>query len=189
LLLEVRAMTVTLAKWTLDQYHQMVESGVLADRRVELLNGEIVEMPAEGPKHAYGNTRAANLLRKLLEDRAEVRDAKPITLPDRASEPEPDVAVIEPLGEVYALHHPYPENIYLLVEYSDTSLAKDKETKRRLYAQAGILEYWIVNLQDRQVIVHRDGQDGDYRSVQTLTAGPITLLAFPDVSVDVNPLL
>jgi Uma2 family endonuclease len=182
-------MTVTLAKWTLEQYHQMIETGVLVDQRVELINGEIVEMPSEGPKHAYGTTKAADLLRKLLEGRAGIRDAKPITLPDRASEPEPDVAVIEPLGEIYALRHPYPENIYLIVEYSYTSLAKDKETKRQVYAGAGIREYWIVNLKDREVIVHRDPVDGDYRSVLSLTTGPLTLLTFPDVSIDVDQLL
>jgi Uma2 family endonuclease len=182
-------MTLTLAKWTLEQYHQMIETGVLMNQRVELLNGEIVEMPSEGVKHAHCNSRGRKLLEKLLGDRVEVRDAKPITLPDQASEPEPDVAVVQAPDDIYAVHHPYPENIYLLVEYAATSLAKDKETKRRLYAQAGILEYWIVNLQDRQVIVHREAEDGDYRSVQTLTTGPITLLAFPDASVDVNQLL
>jgi Uma2 family endonuclease len=183
-------MTVTLAKWTLEQYHQMVETGLLADRQVELLNGEIVEMPAEGINHAQGSTDARDIFYEKLRGRAIVRDAKPITLPEQASEPEPDLAIVEPLREVYRdQHHPYPENIYLLVEYSDSSLAKDKETKRRLYAQAGILEYWIVNLQDRQVIVHREAEGGDYRSVQTLTTGPISPIAFPDVSIDVNQLL
>jgi Uma2 family endonuclease len=183
-------MTVTLAKWTLKQYHQMIETGVLAERHVELLNGEIVEMPSEGIEHAQGSTDARDIFYEKLRGRAIVRDAKPITLPEHASEPEPDLAIVEPLREVYKdQHHPYPENIYLLVEYSATSLAKDKETKRRLYAQAGILEYWIVNLQDRQVIVHREAEDGDYRSVQTLTTGSVTLLAFPDVPIGLSELL
>ncbi|NJM45989.1 MAG: Uma2 family endonuclease [Alkalinema sp. RU_4_3] len=182
-------MTVTLAKWTLEQYHQMIESGVLDDARVELLNGEIVEIPSEGPDHAYFNTTAANLLRKALEGRAELRDGKPITLPEYASEPEPDVAVVEPLDIVYSKRHPYPDNIYLLVEYSYASLAKDKKLKRKIYAKAGILEYWIVNLKDRQVIVHRDPQTDDYQSVQTLTSGTISMLAFPDVTIDIIQLL
>jgi Uma2 family endonuclease len=182
-------MTVAVAKYTLAQYHQMIESGVLDDSRVELLSGEIVEMPSEGPDHAYCNTEAADLLRTALVGRAKIRDAKPITLPEHASEPAPDVAVVEPLARVYAKRHPYPENIYLLVEYSYASLAKDKKLKRKLYAKAGILEYWIVNLKDRQVIVHRDPQSGDYQSVQTLTSGTISLLAFPDVTIDINQLL
>jgi Uma2 family endonuclease len=185
----VDAMTVTLAKWTIEQYHQMIESGVLDDQRVELLNGEIVEMPSEGVAHAHFNTKAANILRTAVGDRAEIRDAKPITLIEQASEPAPDVAVIQPLDAIYATHHPYPENIFLLVEYAYSSLAKDKELKRKLYAKANILEYWIVNLVDRQVIVHRDPVDGDYRSIQTLTSGSIAMLAFPDVSIGVDRLL
>jgi Uma2 family endonuclease len=182
-------MTVTLAKWTIEQYHQMIESGVLVDQRVELLNGEIVEMPSEGVGHAYLNTRGRNIFQKLLGDRAEVRDAKPVTLPEHASEPAPDIAVVQSPDDIYATHHPYPSNIFLLIEYSYSSLAKDKELKRLLYAKAGIIEYWVVNLQDRQVIVHRDPIDGDYRSTQTLTTGSITMLAFPDVSIDVSQLL
>ncbi len=182
-------MTVTLAKWTIDEYHQMIEAGVLVDRNVELLYGEIVEMPSEGVAHAHFNTKVANILRKAVGDRAEIRDAKPITLSHQASEPAPDVAVIEPLDEIYATHHPYPENIFLLVEYSHSSLAKDMEIKRKLYAKAGIIEYWIVNLVNRQVIVHRDPVDDDYRSTQTLTSGSITMLAFADVAIAIDQLL
>jgi Uma2 family endonuclease len=182
-------MTVTLAKWTIADYHQMIESGVLVDRNVELLNGEIVEMPSEGVAHAHRNTKAANILRTAVGIRAEIRDAKPITLIEQASEPAPDIAVIQPLDEIYATHHPYPENIFLLVEYAYSSLAKDKELKRKIYAKAEILEYWIVNLKDLEVIVHRDPVDGDYRSVQILTSGSITMLAFADVTIDVAALL
>jgi Uma2 family endonuclease len=183
-------MTVTLAKWTIEDYHQMIEAGVLVDRKVELLNGEIVEMPSEGIAHAQGSSDTGDWFREQLQGRAVVRDAKPITLPDQASEPEPDLAIVEPRRDVYKTqHHPYPEDIFLLIEYSYTSLAKDKELKRKLYAKAGILEYWIVNLKDCQVIVHRDPVDGDYRSTQTLTSGSITMLAFSDVAIDIDQLL
>jgi Uma2 family endonuclease len=186
---QVHAMTVTLAKWTIADYHQIIETGVLADRNVELLYGAIVEMPSEGVGHAYLNTRGRNIFQKLLGDRAEIRDAKPVTLPEHTSEPAPDVAVVQSPDDIYATHHPYPENIFLIVEYSYSSLAKNKELKRLLYAKAGIIEYWIVNLVDLQVIVHRDPVDGDYRSTQTLTNGQIAMLAFPDVLIDVSQLL
>jgi Uma2 family endonuclease len=183
-------MTLTLAKWTIDDYHQMIESGVLTDRHVELLNGEIVEMPSEGIGHAQSSTNARDVFYEKLQGRALVRDAKPITLPGQASEPAPDLAIVESRHLVYKTeHHPYPENIFLLVEYSYSTLAKDKEIKRLLYAKSGILEYWIVNLKDCQVIVHREPIDGDYRSVQTLTDGEITMRAFPDVAIPVNQLL
>ena len=179
-------MTITLAKWTLDEYHQIIEAGVLLDRQVEFLNGEVIEMPPEGPEHAYRSTTTADLLRRKLGDRAWVRDAKPLTLPQSASEPEPDIAVVETLGEVYATRHPYPENVYLLIEYSYSSLAKDTEAKRKLYARSGIQDYWVVNLKDRQVIVYRNPQNEDYQSVETLIQGAIVLLAFPDVEISVN---
>jgi Uma2 family endonuclease len=183
------AMTVTLAKWSIDEYHRMVELGVLDDRRLELLNGELIEMPSEGPEHAYRCGNARQILGQELGDRAEIREGHPITLPEQSSEPEPDVAVVESLGRVYAERHPYPENIYLLIENSYTSLAKDQDLKRLIYAKAGIIEYWLVNLKDRAVIVHRDPVDGDYRSIQTLTGGGVTMLAFPDVAIDLSQLL
>jgi Uma2 family endonuclease len=188
-------MTIAVAKYTLEQYHQIIKSGVLVDQalvdqRMELLNGEIVEMPSEGMEHAQGSSDTRDWLHDRLLGRAIVRDAKPITLPEQNSEPEPDIAIVQPLRQRYKTqHHPYPENIYLLIEYADTSLTKDKTLKRQLYATASILEYWIVNLKDRQLIVHRDPQGDDYQSVQTLTSGTINLLAFPDIAIDVTQLL
>jgi Uma2 family endonuclease len=182
-------MTVTLAQCTLDQYHQMIDQGVLDDMRVELLNGELVEMPSEGAEHAFRCGRSAKILRQALGVRVEIREAHPITLPNQGSEPEPDLAVVEAPDTIYEKRHPFPENIYLLIENSYASLGKDKELKRLLYAKAGIIEYWIVNLKDRNVIVHREPIEGDYRSIQTLTSGSITLVAFPDVTIDVAQLI
>ncbi|AFY75680.1 MAG: Uma2 family endonuclease [Hydrococcus sp. C42_A2020_068] len=181
-------MTVTVAKWTIDEYHRMIAAGILTDRRVELLKGEIVEMPPEGESHAYFSTEAAEYLIRLLGDRAMVRASKPITLPND-SEPEPDLAIVQRLGREYLEHHPYPENIFWLIEYSDSSLEKDLETKSKVYAEANILEYWVVNLKKRQLIVFRDPQDGEYGSKSTLTGGTVYPLAFPNVAVSVNSIV
>jgi Uma2 family endonuclease len=182
-------MTVTLAKWTIADYHQMIEFGVLDDKQVELIWGDIVEKPTEGPEHAQTNTDGRDRLSNLLGDRVLIRDGKPITLYDQSSEPEPDLAVVQTLRETeYREHHPYPEDIFLLVEYSKLTVERDTIVKRKLYAEAGIQDYWVVNLQDRQVVVHRDPIDGDYRSPQTLTSGSITMLAFPDVAIDIGQL-
>ncbi len=109
-------MTVIAAKWTIDEYHRMIAAGILSDRQVELLKGEIVEMPPEGEPHAYSSDEAGEYLAYLLAERAKVRHAKPITLPDN-SEPEPDIAIVQRLGREYREHHPYPENIFWLIEY------------------------------------------------------------------------
>ena len=182
-------MTLTLAKWTLDKYQQLVETGLLDNELVELINGEIVEMPPEGPEHAYRNTSAADRFRTLLGDRAHIRDAKPITLPEQTSEPQPDIAIVAPLGNIYAQRHPYPEDIFLLIEYAKTTVTKDTETKRKLYASIEIQDYWVVNLKSRQLIVYRDPYDGDYRSVQTLTIGTVSPIAFPDLTLSVSEFL
>ncbi|BBD70192.1 hypothetical protein NIES4072_65580 [Nostoc commune NIES-4072] len=96
-------MSVTAAKWTLEEYHHMIKAGILDDRQVELLRGEIVEIFAEGEPHAYSRNEAGEYLAKLLGDQAKVRQDSPITLPNN-SEPEPDIAVVQNLGREYRFH-------------------------------------------------------------------------------------
>lgn len=163
----------------------MIAAGILDDRRVELLKGEIKEMSPEGEPHAYFSSEAGEYLIRLLGDRAMVRLGKPITLPND-SEPEPDIAIVQRLGREYLEHHPYRENIFWLIECSDSSLDKDLETKSKVYAEVKILEYWVVNLKRRQLVVFRDPQDGEYASKSTLTGGTIYPKAFPDVAVSID---
>lgn len=182
-------MVLTTAKWTINDYHRMIDAGILDERRVELLNGEIIEMSPEGTSHAYFSSEAADYLRELLGSRAKVRDGKPITFPATNSEPEPDIAIVQPLGESYLEHHPYPENIFWLIEYSDSSLSKDLDSKSQIYAAASIPEYWVVNLRHLRLIVFRNPQDGTYQSQTTLIDGEISPLAFPEVVIPVKRLL
>jgi Uma2 family endonuclease len=182
-------MILTTAKFTLDDYHRMIDAGILDDRAVELLNGEIIEMAPEGESHAYSNTEARDYLIALLGERAKIRDAKPISLPSSSSEPEPDLAIVHPLGRVYREHHPYPDDIFWLIEFSDSSLKKDLDPKAKLYAAAGILEYWVVNLKAQQVVVFRNPVNDSYQSEQVFTQGNIFPLAFPDIAVSVQRLL
>ncbi len=180
-------MSVTIAKWTIEQYHELIATGILDERRVELLAGDIVEMPPEGMPHAVYCGRTVKYLRNLLGDRAEIRETHPITLPNN-SEPEPDVAIVRTPDTQYLAHHPYPADIFWLIEYSDTTLAKDLNTKQRIYAQAGILEYWVVNLQALELIVFRGvGSDG-YQTETRLNDGSVAPIAFPDLAVEVNRL-
>lgn len=183
-------MTLTPVKWTIDDYHRIVDSGVLADRSVELLNGEIVVMPPEGPPHAAYSQEGADYLRSLLGSRAKIREAKPITLPGSNSEPEPDIAIVVPHPvEVYLQHHPYPEDIFWLIEFSQSSLAKDMEVKSQIYAAAGIAEYWVINLRTLRLVIFRSPVDGKYKLQQMLETESIAPLAFPDISIAVSRLL
>lgn len=178
-------MVVTTAKWTIDEYHRIVAAGILDERHVELLKGEIVEIFAEGEPHAYFSSEAGEYLSRLLGDRAMIRPGKPITLPND-SEPEPDIAIVQRLGREYLKHHPYPENVFWLIEYSDSSLDKDLEIKSKIYAEVRIPEYWVVNLKKRRIVVFQDPQDGEYAAKSTLTGGKIYPLAFPDVAISVD---
>ncbi|EAZ89801.1 Uma2 family endonuclease [Crocosphaera chwakensis] len=181
-------MSVTLAKWTIDEYHSMIEAGLLDNRRVELLKGEIVEMSPEGEAHAYFSSEAEDYLRGLLDDLAIIRSGKPITLPDN-SEPEPDIAIAQKLGKEYLTHHPYPENVFWLIEYANSSLDKDLNVKTKIYAEAGIKEYWVVNLKKRQLIIFREPQETEYTSKSTVSTGVIYPLAFPHLAVEVNAII
>ncbi len=180
-------MSITIAKWTIDQYHELIATGILDDRRVELLLGDIVEMAPEGMPHAVYCGRTVEYLRKLLGDRATVREAHPITLPNN-SEPEPDVAIVRAPDIQYLKHHPYPEDIFWSIEYADSTLAKDLNIKQGIYAAAGILEYWIVNLSASELIVFRGVGNNGYETETRLTSGTISPLSFPDIEVDVKRL-
>ncbi len=144
-------MTVTVARWTLADYHQMIETGLLQDRRVELLDGPVIEMAPEGPEHAEYSTLLNTLFGNAAGGRYRVREAKPISLAASNSEPEPDIALVR--DKSYRQAHPKPADIFLVIEFSQSSLAKATEAKRLVCATAGVEDYWVVNLRDRQVIV------------------------------------
>lgn len=178
-------MTI-LAKWTVADYHQMIEAGILEGRQVELLAGEIYEMTPEGPPHTFYGGSLADNLRDRLGRRALVREARPITLAE--SEPEPDIAIVTGAWTQYQHRHPGPADTLLLIEVSDSSLSKDLEQKKSIYAAAGILEYWILDLTAQQLIVFRNPDGKDYRSRQDLRVGTIAPLAFPDLQISLSQL-
>jgi Uma2 family endonuclease len=176
----------TLAKWSVDDYHRMVEAGILRDRHVELLAGEIVEMSPETPIHYTTAKRGAKYLEELLSGKADVRFNGPITLSN--SEPEPDIAIVRLPESSYNDRHPAPQDIFWIVEVAKTSLKKDLDIKAAIYATAAIQEYWILDLSTKQMIVLRNPQDGEYVEKYTTGEGIITPLAFADISVSVQRL-
>jgi Uma2 family endonuclease len=177
----------TLAKWSVDDYHRMIQAGILRDRRVELLAGEIVEMSPETPIHYSTAKRGAKYLEELLIGKADIRFNGPITLSN--SEPEPDIAIVRLPESTYNYRHPQPEDIFWIVEVAKTSLQKDLELKASIYATADIQEYWVLNLNGKQIIVFRYPQNGRYTFTETIGEGIITPLAFSDIQVSVERLV
>ena len=123
----------TLIKWSVEDYHLMIEAGILRDRPVELLAGEIVESPPETPIHYNTARRDSKYLETLLEGVAEVRFKGPITLSD--SEPEPDIAIVRLPASIYRDRHPQVDDIFWIIEVAKTSLKKDLELKSTIYAR------------------------------------------------------
>lgn len=162
-------MSVTTAKWTIDEYHRLVNSGSLDGKAVELLQGEIVQMPPEGPLHSHRICESAEALRQRVPSKYRVRETHPITL--EQSEPEPDIALVQ--NQSYDERHPNANETGLVIEFAQSSLEKDLEEKRLTYAQANIPEYWVVNLRDRHVVVFTQPNQGDYQQRQVITDGII----------------
>jgi Uma2 family endonuclease len=166
------------------EYEVLVRRGALEDARVELLYGRLVSMSPQGEPHTYSVSQLMTLLVRALGDRARVRVQAPFAALDE-SEPEPDVAVVAP-GDYLDGH---PRIAFLIVEVAETSLARDR-AKARLYAAAGVTEYWIVNLPEQVLEVHREPGLEGYAAVSHRGRGEkIVLAAFEDIAVAVDEVL
>jgi Uma2 family endonuclease len=143
--------TVTPKRFTIDDYHRLIELGFLTQTdKVELIRGELVQMASKGTPHTVCGAILCQQLDRLLVDRVVIRAQDPIALLDN-SEPEPDVVIARGNHLDYLPHHPYAEDILLVIEIADSTLRYDQTTKLGLYAEVGISDYWIVNLNARQL--------------------------------------
>ncbi len=180
-------------RWTVEQFYWLDRAGIFEDRHVELLDGQIHEMTVD-PPHATAGGLTVEALRLAFGVGYVVRDQHPLDL-GRRSLPEPDVAVVVGSARDYARTH--PRTALLIVEVSDTTLRKDRKIKAHLYAQAGIADYWIVNLVDRHLEIHRNPRpDPDrkgrfrYADVTILKSGDhASPLAKPEARIAVADLL
>jgi Uma2 family endonuclease len=141
-------------RFTREEYYRMWESGFFSDKRVELLDGEIITMPPQNPPHAGTTSDLATIVIVALGSNFVVRSQLPIVLTDW-SEPEPDIAVCRPPNR-YRHEHPKAGDVLLLIEVADTSLTYDRRRKTAAYATSGIPEYWIINLVDKRIEVFSD---------------------------------
>jgi len=175
---------------TVSDYLRMGEVGILGpDLRIELIEGEIVDMSPIGLAHSSRVSRLNRLLSLAVGDRALVWPQNPVILGDRSA-PEPDLALLRWRDDYYAETQPGPDDILLIVEVSDTSLAYDRDTKLPLYARFQIPEVWILDIQGGHLEIHLEPDAGRY----TLQFRPkdlsrVTIAALPDLELDLRDLL
>ncbi|TAL43792.1 MAG: Uma2 family endonuclease [Methylovulum sp.] len=174
----------------LDEWRRLGEANIFPpDSRLELINGEILEMAPIGPNHAGHLKRINNLLTLLVAGKAIVSVQDPLQLGD-LSEPEPDFMLLKPNADFYSSRHPNAGDVLLLVEIADTSLKFDQNQKLRLFALHGIPEYWLLNLNDSCLEVYRKPRGEVYAEKNTLQAGDsVTLSQLPDISIQVSAIL
>ncbi len=174
-----------------DEYTRLSKSGILDDDRVELLDGYLVKKMGKNPPHVWSVDTILRLLSAMLPQGWYLRKEDPIRIPN-FDEPEPDIAIVRGSRETYSTNHPQPKDIALLVEVSESTLARDRGEKRAAYARGRIPIYWIVNLVDRQVEVYtRPGRRG-YRSSRIFQAGqvvPVVISATEVGRIGVNDVL
>ena len=149
----------------------MIRAGQLTENdSIELINGYLVTKMSIGPNHGGTVNRLNRLLSKRLGDEVIVTVQNPITIHEY-SEPEPDIVVAKFRNDFYAERHPHPEDILLVIEVADTSLAFDRSAKVPLYASCGITETWLVDLAQREVTVYRKPAGASYAEAQVYRAG------------------
>ena len=159
--------TATKHRFTVDDVYLMVDHGILpADQRIELINGEIIDMSPINLPHANSVTKLDRFFNKhLSQDKYIIRVQNPILLSDY-SLPEPDIVVAYYREALLENEHTRPQDTALLIEVADTTYRSDRDTKSPLYAAEGIAVYWIVNLNRRQVEVYTHPKEGEYTQVQ-----------------------
>lgn len=190
---KLRAMVVSARKrlLTVEEYDRMMESGILAeDERVELIRGEILELAPIGNRHAACLRRLLRILRQDLGPDVLLDVQNPVRLSTQGSQPQPDLALLRQREDGYLEQPPAEDNILLLVEISDSSLVYDRDVKIPLYAQAGVPEVWLVDLQSSEMSIYRRPASQGYQEVQRLKRDEaLTCEALPGLRVPVTSVL
>ena len=173
---------------TVEHFYRMAEAGVFAeDERVELIDGEVIDVPPMGHRHAGTLDHLARLLAVAVQPRAIVRQQLPLWL-GLDSEPLPDVAIVRPRGDYYKGSHPTPADTLLVVEVSSTMLRFDVGVKVPMYARHGVTEVWVLDVGGEQVHYYRSPRDGGYTMSGTVAlSGPLAVTAL-EIEIDLTPL-
>jgi Uma2 family endonuclease len=176
-------------RFTREEYHTMIKAGILGeDDRVELIAGQIVNQMPIGTAHAGMVNRLNQHFTNLAQGRCIVSVQNPVAL-DPISEPEPDIALLRPRADFYAVAHPGPEDILLIVEVADSSLGFDREDKIPLYAAGGVPEVWLVDLVSKTLSVYRRPAHGAYTEVTHHRSGAtVPIPGLPEAQLAVSEL-
>lgn len=172
---------------TVQEYDAMIENGVFDENdQVELLNGAIVEKMPKGTKHSAATDRVARVFYRQFGETIFIRNQNPIWL-DEFSEPEPDITLATLKADEYENSHPTPNEIYLVLEVSDSTLGYDRNTKGDAYSRAGIQQYLVLNVQEKTIEDYREPSADGFQAKQTYRAGQkFNLVAFPEIEISVS---
>jgi Uma2 family endonuclease len=186
----VSAMLDVTHRITVDEYHEMVERGILReDDRVELLDGRLIPVPSPSPPHSGTVNLLMAIFVRRFDGRATVMVQQPVIL-DNYSEPQPDLLLARRRDDAYRTAHPVPRDVLLAVEVSRSTLRFDRGEKLRAYARTGIAEVWIVDLIHGIVETYAGPRAGEYVRMRTLTPSDVAAAeAFPHDAIPVREFL
>lgn len=171
---------------TADDYYKMGNAGIFTENdRVELIEGEIIDMVPIGSQHAYLLNKLNRIFSKQILETTLVRIQDPLRL-NHHNEPEPDLVIVT--NKNYSSHHPGPEDTLLVIEVADSSLAYDLEIKTSLYARHNIPEVWVINLNDKKIHTFQKPHDGTYQQQSTCDTGTISPIQVSDLVLDIDEL-
>jgi Uma2 family endonuclease len=176
-------------RWSVEEYEELGRAGFFqGDQRVELFKGEIIAMSPIGYRHATAVNRLTKFFVRKARDRFEVSTQNPFDLDDR-SQPQPDLCLFDPAVNVQG-HHATPDQIFLVIEVSDSSVRYDREDKGPAYAERGIREYWLLNLESNRLEIFRSPTASGYAETAVLEPdATVAPLAFPDLELRVGDFL
>ena len=177
-------------RFTVDEYHLMARTRILQeDDRLELLEGDIVEIAPIRSRHAACVRRLNRIVSQRVRDRAIVSVQNPVRL-SQQSEPQPDLTLLRPRDDFYAVSHPGPEDVLLVVEVADTSEDYDRDVKIPPYARSAVKEAWLVDLAGGSIGVHRGPSSEGYRDIGRMGPGQrLAPQSFPDLSIAVDDIV
>jgi Uma2 family endonuclease len=176
--------------FTVDRYHQMIDAGIFTENdRIELIQGDLITMSPIGIRHAACVNKLTHKLSRYLSEQSIISVQNPVQIND-ISEPEPDVTLLTIRDDYYASNLPTAEDVYLVIEVSDSTLAFDRTIKLPMYAEAGIPEVWLVNLIDNVIEVYREPEAGKYtKRMRVARNEEVTAVSFPNITFSVSDLI